>query len=514
MNEEVQITVTNADRYREFIWKITDADGIDTDRCANMLSPVVTCTFDTAGEIHISVDATDRNGEKTLYELSVDILDPSTRPNQNPYIVLKMKNAGTDAQYGIVATLKKEETGGAVFPRGDDVAFDFSATRDDKDASSALKYELDLGTGFNEIPMLHTMKFMTVTTIAARVRATDTEGNATVKSFTIFVRCKDGDQAPVTINTSNIAINANGALNYFSFNASSAASGGIGSYKVMWDFNGDGAYDTDWINNTSTTNYTIFAETRNVGIKVWETGCNYFASATMPYDFVIAHANGTPGVPQGPQIPGYHFIQADITGLGGNYSKAANASYIATRSNSAPTSEPRRVICDYKKKGTETSRNEGSSMATFTIFGLNKYDKLAEAGIQHGMALSIDGIIDPTGMMGTGTVDTSKAFVSRAAYYTDGGPDNVADTVYTKQGDCDVNITVTPLPPGPGTCSDNPDFGYPVLIDATYSCPVMRSKEGWELSATSGAIYCEVAQVEACPPGGGGGGGGLPPIPR
>lgn len=513
INEDTTITVVNADQYRVFKWAIVDEGGQDAAGCSAMETAVVTCAFETPGLMTIRLAATDRNGKSEEFERSIDVLDPAAKANQSPFLVLNLKN-GSGTSYGTVATLRKEESGSAIFPRNQPVVFDFSATRDDRDIAEDLKFEIDMGAGFLPIGMVSTQIFPSVATLATTIRATDSDGNKTDKQFTIFVQCNPGDQPAVAINTGAISISADATNNWFSFNASSAVSGGIGGYKVKYDFNGDGMFDNDWSTNTAIREYTNFSGVRDVGIKVWELGCNYFASTTFAHNFNIPTANGVSGVAQGPQIPGYHFIQASMTGLMGNAVRSVNANYIASHSMTAPSTDVKKVECDYRKKGTSTSSSLGSNAAAFYIHGLNVYQRTGESNIPQGMAMHVAGIIDPTGMAGAGSVDTSGAFIEKAGYYTDGGSDQLSAGTYLKASDCTLNLAVTPFPPGPGTCSDNPEYGYPVQLDGTYNCPRMVDANGLEVAASTGAFFCEVAKVQACPPGGGGGGGGLPPIGR
>ena len=130
----------------------------------------------------------------------------------------------------------------------------------------------------------------------------------------------------------------------------------------------------------------------------------------------------------------------------------------------------------------------------------------------------IENIDDATGVLADLTVErtfeATTAELTALNYYTDGEGDAIQNHTYQKQAACQVSLFVTVIPEGSGTCADSPDTAYSVLLDGTYSCPDLKAGNDYHMLIEQGAFYCEVAQVDACPPGGGGGGGGLPPIPE
>jgi len=98
-------------------------------------------------------------------------------------------------------------------------------------------------------------------------------------------------------------------------------------------------------------------------------------------------------------------------------------------------------------------------------------------------------------------------------YKSDQATDSVEQVVYSRSQPCQFDLDLVIIPEGPGTCGTTPDFAYTIRIDGTYSCDELKSEEGAKVIIEQGAFYCEVAKVDACPPGGGGG-GGLAPIPK
>ena len=516
MGQQTQISVIGEDTLRTFTWQIHAEDGSELTTGCTQEGTVLICSFDTPGAKTIQLDGTSQSGTAITLQGSVDVLDPSSPLNQAPEIILGIK----DAQGGLinqVATFASKQSGTSDFAVGQVLTFDFSSTHDDRDAASALNYELDLGGGYVQVAMVSSQTLPVVGVFPARLRVTDSSGNITLKSFLVTVHCLASDYSALVIDTSRLTITPDPVLNFFLFNASGAVSGGKGPYQYAWDYNGDAFSDNDWQAETSTRAYTIYGASRTVGLKIWDTGCNYYAQASIPYVFSIPRADAVPGTAQGPQIPGYYFIQSLIRPTSSNasiYAKTQTADYIATQAESAPATDPKRVLCDYQKVASSTSQSEGSSNAVFHMTGLNTYDRPSRKGTQHGMEIQISGIVDPTGTTGGGSVDTSKAKLDTAKYFTDLDPDQMNQSVYQTTSGCSVNLTVTPLPSGSGTCSTDPAFGYPVRIDGTFSCPSLAGNNKQSVSATKGAFYCEVAKVSACPPGGGGGGGGIPPIPR
>ncbi len=516
LGQQTLISVTGDNSLLNYKWQVTAEDGSELTTGCTQTGTVLTCSFETSGSKTIVLNGTSQSGNTVSLQGSVDVLDPSSPLNQAPEIILAIKDdQGTLINQ--VATFATKESGTSDFAVGQVLTFDFSTTHDDKDAASSLTYELDLGGGYVPVAVVSTQSLPQVGIFPAHIRVTDSSGNITLKSFMITVHCLAADYAPLAIDVSKLAVTSDPVLNFFIFNASGAVSGGKGPYNYSWDFNGDAFFDTDWAAPTSTRAYTVYGSNRTVGLKVWDTGCNYYASASLPYDFVIPRADAVPGHAQGPQIPGYYFIQALIRPTSSNssiYAKTQTADYIATQAESAPATDPKRVLCDYQKVSSGTSQSDGSPQAVFHMTGLNTYDRPSRKGTQHGMEIQISNILDPTGTSGGGAVDTSGAKLDFVKYSTDLDPDQMNQSVYQTGTGCALNVTVTPLPSGSGTCSTDPAFGYPVRIDGTFSCPTLPGNNKQSVSANQGAFYCEVAKVSACPPGGGGGGGGIPPIPR
>lgn len=517
MNDEVIVRVTGGDGVSNMSWSVLDEAGGPVAGCQGTES--LTCRLELPGRKTVRLQAAKRDGRNVSTEGTFDILDPNAQANQAPNIVLDIKDAGSRALVSTVATFRTLEKGSASFKMGQVLEFDFSRTSDDVNSSDLLQYSVNFGQGFEDVTKSFSHTFSATGTFPIIVRVADQNGNSAEKTFVAFVECAEAEYPPIVIDPAKISITSSGKPNFFDYNATGAVSGGRSSadFRYSWDFNGDGIFDNDWSNLATINAYSHHANVRSVSLKVWDVACNYFAKTTVDYNFVIPQSNATPGELQGPQIPGYpvnYFMQATLRPK----TPATAPAHLALTQNvdlsaiQLPGPEAKRVICDYKKAATTTSGTSGTNQATFTISALNAYNRPGKSGTQHGMDLRVTGIIDPTGMTGGGSVNTSSAVIDRINYYTDEGSDSDSRMIYSKAAPCQLNLVVTPFPPGTGTCSTDPKFGYPVRIDGTYSCELVSGTQ--RLNATKGAFFCEVAKVDACPPGGGGSTGGIPPVPR
>lgn len=526
MNENFTMTVNKPDLVKSYAWALKDAEGGTVDACQSYIGAEITCMVEFPGTYNVELVAELKGGgDPAAVTTSIDVLDPAAPSDQAPVILLDIKVG--DDKIGSVATFVALEDGRLAVKQNAAVTFDFTGTTDKQDVLETLKFYLDVGSGLEEVPPVSQRTFTKVKVIEAKVEVHDPQGNIARKKFNIFVQCDEGEYGPVVIDASGVTISADDPLNFFSYTLSeSAITGGKGPFKIMWDYNGDGMFDGDWTDELSAREYTVYRGLRDVQIKAWDTGCNYFGKLELgkldppQYDFEIPMADGVAGTKQGPQIPGYYFLQAKLNGLDGNDTKTTNVDFVSTwKIGSAE--QPKRVMCDYRKQSSATSGSEGSQRSNFEIKALNKYVKADGSAVNHGMILGIVDIDDAIGHASGGEMTEGESIekhiqgrVSTVNYYTDTSADAVSQNTYQRQGECAFDMFIEFRPLGPGTCSTNPDLGYTTIIDGTFSCPQMVTSAGLKVEAEQGAFFCEVAKVDACPPGGGGGGGGLPPIPK
>lgn len=451
--------------------------------------------------------------------------------DQAPVIRLELKQGGKTV--ATVSTFKSEAKGATRFAQDEEVTFDFSRTTDDTDRKSDLSFAIDFGSGYKNVSPVSNHTYRKIGIFPTAVKVSDTEGNTATKTFNSIVQCPEGTFEPLSIEPSAIRVSPGPANNYFVYDASGAVKGGRSPYGYKWDFNGDVILDNSWHQNPSITAYSAYAGRRDVRLKVWDVGCNVSTALDLASEnperehLEIPMADGVPGTPQGPQIPNYTFLQGKLKGISGNATPGANADFIISDLQDGGGNQPKRVHCRYNK-----SRGGASAPATasadFYIEAFNQYKDSGDftggaqeghAGEKHGMKLSVHGIKDPTGSsMTTPATIHAAGNLEKIEYFTDGDPDTSKQQVYTRESNgCRYDLTVRIFPPGDSVpvCVQNPKFSYAVAIDGTYSCPELKTEDGFSLSAEQGAFYCEVGEVRACIPGGGGGGGGYnpPPIP-
>ena len=540
INDHLFLSVREPQQFLSFQWELFVKDDIVDEelkvgQCvprdgSELNKSRVECIFAQPGRTRIQLTTENIDGDVLAVAYEIDVLGSTVIGDQDPVIVLDLRLDSEDDPLATISTSEGFETEGKkpLVEETVNLIFDFSRTTDDNDELKDLRIEIKVGDEvFTPAELISERAFETVGDYLIQLRVSDSNDNVAEKEFILAVTCLEGAFPDLQLDTDTLTVDADSVLNYFFYKVGDGSiTGGKGPYQYMWDFNGDSAFDTDWTSEQTIRAYTIYARMRSVALKVEDIGCNKEVLVNLGElepereFFEIPLADGIPGTLQGPQISGHHFIQGIGVyheDYGQRYEKEAMN---ITHPFGATSDQPRRVICDYRKVASDTSEEAGSDRASLRIKGLNQYDKgyLKEAGRDHGLMLLIENIDDATGVLADLTVErtfeATTAELTALNYYTDGEGDAIQNHTYQKQAACQVSLFVTVIPEGSGTCADSPDTAYSVLLDGTYSCPDLKAGNDYHMLIEQGAFYCEVAQVDACPPGGGGGGGGLPPIPE
>ncbi len=507
IGETLELTVNEKDKLIDYEWYLEYELGNKVTSCNSLSTPEINCTLEESGEIKVRLIAKTRNGDKVTLHKVFNVLDMDLPLNQAPVIILSLKSENSEE--AVVSTNHSKERGVVNFPVNEEVTFDFAATTDDVDSVNDLTYEIKIGEqNFQKITSSFKYTFTKTGYFTIELKVTDKNENTATKKFIAFISCAD-NSVNLVIDPSKVKITSDSIHNFFTYDASTAVSGGDTSkYRFRWDYNGDGIYDSDWLEEASIREYTVFEGIRNVKLKVWEQECNNVKEVHLTeidpneYNFIIPLADAVPSTLQGPQIPGYFFIQGYPEGKDNFKSTITDVDFIATKADSSPPEEQWRVLCDYRP-------NDGK--ATISIKGLNKYEREKEDGELHGVLLKLDDIdISGFSNQSTTTLSNLNANVNKLNYYSDEEYDKLSRVVYRKDGNCVSQLTLT-VTRAEGSCvSGASTFSDVITIDGTYSCDNLKGSNGENISFKKGAFYCEVGKADACI-GGGGGGGGVPP---
>jgi hypothetical protein len=507
IGENLELTVNEKDKLIDYTWVLEYELGNKVTSCNSLNTPVINCTLEEGGEVRVKLTAKNRNGDAVTLYKKFNVIDTDLPLNQAPVIVLSLQSESNSE--AIVSTNHSKEKGIVSFPVNEEITFDFSETTDDTNANTELKYELKIDDGqFETITNPYKYTFTKTGYFNLTLNVTDANENTAVKKFVAFISCSD-NTVNLNVDYTKVSITPDSIHNFFTYDASNAVTGGDpATYRYRWDYNGDGVYDSDWLEESSIREYTVFKGIRNVKLKVWEQACNNVKEVSLTeldpnlYDFDIILADAIPGTLQGPQIPGYFFIQGYPEGKDGFKSTITDVDFIATKADSSPPEEQWRVLCDYRP-------NDGK--ATISIKGLNQYERVSKDGELHGVLLTLDDI-DISGFsdLTTNTLSNLNANVDKLNYYSDEEYDKLSRVVYRNEGECVSQLTLM-VTRAAGSCvSGSSTFEDVITIDGTYSCENLKGTNGKNISVKKGAFYCEVGPADACI-GGGGGGGGVPP---
>ncbi len=533
--ESVEITSIGTEGVKSAVWRFYDNSGelIDPNPCdkAFTVGPI-NCAFDTAGSIKVKLEVTNSKNKVLSAKSSIDIIDLAKIRDQSPKIELEISDINTNTVIAKVATFKEKEYGSTVFRIGQNLKFDFSKTTDDADSPQNLKYEIDFGNGYTNVGISFIRSFEVSNAFPVRIRVTDSEGNSSIKSFLVFIKCNDENYVDMEFDMDSFIVSRDGTFfQYYNYDITNFIKLNTGKppFKFKLDYNGDnirdpnhyanaiGSLHEDWIVQSSWGSpktiraYSIYGGERTLSLTVWDS-CNNMISVEVERELPMPEAKTafwgypTVQVPHGSQLGGnYEYFGADISGLSGNNTKSANGEVLISQ---APTdATQKRVRCEYWK-------SQGSYWASVTIVGDNQYISQSGTGVRHGFELGIYRVFDPDVASGEPPV-WQPPYIGRAYFRTDGAYDDLPSVIYSKYGDCNLALNIQKLPLGSGNCGvPGKGEAFSIIIDGSFECPIMQTSDRLSLTARNGTFYCTVARVDMCPPSGGGGGSGLPPKPE
>ncbi len=459
-----------------------------------------------------------------------------------PVLKMVMKQTGQDDV--VVATYASDDRNDTVFDTGKDINIDFSESTDE---SASVNYHVAFTplTGGAALPTLSGVSsghaIISGTRInepglyQARVVLSDAAGNERSKNIFLGVRCEDNENT-FGINTAMVSITPDAELGYFNFNAANAeawldAGHTDRGFLYMWDFNGDGRYDTGWTDQSNLLAYSTYSGTRKVGIQMKDRYCQNVTSAQINFTAPSPLADGNTATEDAP-LPAYYLLQ----GIVSNATHADQDIFgtfeaLQVRATTVETLvsrdvEVHKVQCHYSVNATGT--------ATLTVDGLYAYvgdetnalqtdDYRIIKDAKHGMVVNVQGIIDGleaspsllelSALIGdlrssssvTG-IDVSDAYVSSVTFTSDFFLDEKATQRPAISG-CTLTGLAIEGSYGTGTCGASGTSAWSNLYrraHGSFNCL------GGETTINQGEFFCEVNVRGDCPVGGGGGGGTSP----
>lgn len=466
------------------------------------------------------------NGNKVgaSSENDADNLDAGIT-NQAPKISCLLVDMSQPLLQRRIDTIGEKDTFFSSYPvEGETLSFDCSDTQDEAPSNLSFFVDTDYDPANPDWQPLSGSIQLVAGRKSMAIKALDSDGLQTIKTFAIDSQCANGE-APV-IDPNAVTIVATAKHNYYNFSADGAVTGGS-DFQYAWDFNGDSVFDafpvnpnagSIWINNPTANNvYSLFASSgsqiRKAFLRV-RNGCNLESDTVevnMPQELLnIARTSEAQAVKKP-----YYYLQADISGLGNqptalSLNQRSNGAFLATK---YPDDQYRRVTCSYDFKSI-------ADKARFTIRGVNWYQGSTQANLDddflHGMEVKINNIPDNGGTSTQTYSQSDGVKLDSALYKTSAESDGLVDENYDRINTaCTVEITIEraqTLSP----CSTNTDQVEFEPTSATillgeFNCPSLTNRStGLSVAANNGKFYCEVAPQDQCV-GGGGGGGGTPP---
>lgn len=445
-----------------------------------------------------------------------DVLDDGVR-NQKPKIHCELRRPGQLSSFKVLDTdYTLDKTLGEA-QRGDDIAFDCSKTTDDQGASQ-LKFKFDFGNGLtldNQGSSVSRV-YSAVSEHTVSITATDALGASQVKTFTLIVQCQAADVTPIVISDSAISVSPGGKTSEFSYSINPAAiSGGpvagMADYSYSWDFNGDGYPDdygtpaSPYTSQTTASNvYMNFANSKDIGVLVYERNCRIYAKKYVPKTFAIPRlpAN-TPITSPFPNTPKPNFfVQGDIRPLTNPAARHESGDFIVQNRMDDPK-EKHRVICSYRR---------GSELR---VRGENWYGD-RNASNEHGINLVIRNINDDgrSGRQVFDSYSSVKPQMYSANYFTPEVKDVMKRMNYTAgNANCQVDIAIE-RQSGVVLCSGGLQGTKEpvVLLEGKYRCDLTADDgSGRKVEIKEGYFYCEEGPVDQCYGGTGGSSGGFSP---
>lgn len=513
------------------------------------------------------------NGSEALIDQMPNGKDMNSgKVNNAPMIVAKtqMQEGGiwNDKDFNLLMT-------------GKNIKFDFSQSSDDRQKSAELIYEIKYMKGISQI--IKTTSSFTENfdkpqmPLMMQVSVTDAEGLKTSKVINYYVKCSPEQIYSLSSNNnpldpaSGLYITPNmNLLNSFRYDVSELVVDPLsgddpGKLSYIFDFNGDGVYDTNWITltNEQIDEYVLYRGLRTVKVQVRDDLCKEVKELQVSYNFgqdgcgpddiftgmelgipfedgrinppFLLDINGYDCIQADQLYTGYYFMQGRVLTFNGGADPIKEEEVIATQ-KIAPGAAPKNVQCSFNYGSSNKFSSNAAEIkqgnASLKIVASKKYTKYGKnEENDHGFELMIRGLkINVSYGPETGTstspsrtysvVDNSVvvtgAYVDYLLYNTDGQADVVGAARHLfSQNDnsaCTLNLFVE-NDSAAGQC---PSGGVAPHYEfrGSYSCPGLKDSQS-QLTAKveQGEFYCEVMIAPPCPVGGGGG-GGTSPIPE
>lgn len=501
-NKDGQVSFATSVISSQYNWSVTGPNGENLFPKCNQMGPRINCNaLGVAGAITVAV-----NGAAVV----VKVLDAGV-VNQPPLIDCKVTLLPSGQFLRRVTSISATNDYEGAAAAGQTVHFDCRATRDEN--ISGVRFYLSINNQpFVEKSIQFDYSPATPGTQSLVLRAVDEQQVRTDQVFDFPVACAGAPS--LDIDASKVKIALSETHNYFDFNATGAAMNSPGPFQYRWDFDADEIWDKYDVNNPQawTSNpislhvFTQFSGARSVRLGVRDVGCNWFAYKTVPLNFNIDRVPG----PLAPTSGRDYILQADLSGLNGNTSAAANGEF--TQWQTPPTdSNPIRLECNF-------NRDDSNNRSVIEIQSYNSYVANSSPD-KHGFYFKIDNIVDNGGSAQQNRLSTDAIApnISVAQYETADGGDQAPKLVYQKSASCPVNVhisrrtAVVPCSSG-GTANEET-----ITMSGEFSCnelSAVSDATSKKMQLQKGYFYCETRGPNQCPGGGGGGGGGIPPILR
>jgi len=534
-------------------WEVRDVDGALL-TCGQVALTYIVCSFDNPGAKTFYFKGILKDGATIALSASISIINTGdVDSNQGPQIDLRVTQSAKSGQVKSIGGVSMPEGG---FDIGA-ISFDLSNSTDDNSTIASYFISIKNPSGaistFNSAQFDHS--FASPGYYYATVKLTDVAGKITAISFEVGISCPadwnliDEEMDLAALQASISTATERNEYNHYSFDGNqifSLSGSHVEDHGFLfkWDFDGDGKFDTDWVQGTGgvVEGYVMSRGYRLVRAKAKDRFCpnrvseevsfyynfdnqrvrfedGYLSAAPGVYD----HTNGTgmidtyyflQGFIRASNATSYSVVQNEIDGVGlPAYNPPVtipllerDVQYIATqRMRAMEDSEQLKVKCDYAMLSDDGYLALNSSLV---ISGIFQY----WPGHSQGLSLKVSGLIDD-GVV----VETDNAFIQLASYTSGYSPDSSGSVVYTgATGACTLKLEIIARE-GVGQCLINPGEAVPIYkqfqfrdIKGVYSCNNLASTSSGSISIDRGEFFCQVLDVGPCGVGGGGGGGVSP----
>jgi len=475
--------------------------------------------------------------------------------NQPPQLDMLVSKGGQAlASFADNAFSREDEVGLLV---GDDIHFNFTETTDDKDAASALQYDLTITHSNGNVEKRASSSFNLTLQSGGRlevlVKVTDSNLKVTNKNFVFYVSCSEaqkfsliGDESfGKSIINHGSQITPDSIHNFFNFNVAGLAidspSLASGGYSYILDFNGDGMFDTNWITvpGNIIKEYVIYRGLQDVSVKIKDKACQIekrvviknvdFGQTNcqpnnMPWEDGIINVPEPAASNCGTNLIGsYLFIQGEVEDL----ALVEPTKQVMVTQQVAPTpGSPQYIACTMQFSNPTAGLNP-TQKATLSVKGIHKYNHGIAGKKAHGLEVRFSNIdanvlADNIGMVvAFNSATAQNAVLEKVQYFTDEEPDAVGKkqriySMYDSNGngqitndECQYQLAFQPMN-GFGVCEAS-GGSWGVVVYGSYSCSALKTADSkYTAKLNKGEFHCLINSVPPCPVGGGGG-GGLPP---